>query len=241
MRSPGRRCGFFLVGFGCTTCIGNSGPLAAGDLGKAINDNELVAAACALGQPQLRGPGEPRRARELPGLAAAGRRLRPRGVDADRLVTEPLGTASDGKPVYLKDIWPSQPRSRFIEKNITQTVKPEMFKRRITPTCSSGDDNWKKLVKVRPPARPSNGTVGSAPTCSNPPYFEGMQKTGPRRSRTSLDARVLGLFLDSITTDHISPAGSIKRGEPGRQIPDGPSGPPRRTSTSTARAAATTK
>jgi aconitate hydratase len=103
--------GFNLVGYGCTTCIGNSGPLPENDLqgDPRRRPDRLLG---ALGQPQLRGPGEPRRPGELPRLAAAGRRLRDRRRHEHRHRHDPIGTSKDGNPVFLKDIWPTRPRSR---------------------------------------------------------------------------------------------------------------------------------
>ncbi len=148
------------------------------------------------------------------------------------LTTEPLGTGSDGKPVYLKDIWPT---SAEIADLVRTCVTPDMFAKRYGHVFE-GDESWQAMGKSKPSLtyRWNSGST----YVQNPPYFEGLEAK-PTPIADIIDARILGLFQDSITTDHISPAGSIKR--------DGPAGvyliehqvrPP--SSTPTARAAATT-
>ena len=121
-----RRARFNLVGYGCTTCIGNSGPLPAA-ISEAIHEDDLVAVAGPLGQPQLRGPDQPRRADELPRLAAAGRRLRAGGHDGHRPRAEPLGTDADGPARLPRDIWPTQRGDR--RTTIEHAVQSEMFRK----------------------------------------------------------------------------------------------------------------
>ncbi len=122
------------------------------------------------------------------------------------ITTDPLGQGSDGKPVYLKDIWPSTAEVQaFIEENITSAL----FKRRYADVFG-GDDNWKAVEVTE--AETFAWNPGST-YVQNPPYFEGMEKT-PKPVEDIHDARILGLFLDSITTDHISPAGNIRAASP---------------------------
>ncbi|MFT0891047.1 aconitate hydratase AcnA [Pseudochelatococcus sp. G4_1912] len=204
--------GFNIVGYGCTTCIGNSGPLAD-EISKTINDNGVIAAAVLSGNRNFEGRISPDvRANYLasPPLVVAYALAGTMQLD---LTTEPLGVGSDGKPVYLKDIWPSSHEiQEFIDKNITQ----ELFRRRYGDVFT-GDKNWQGITVTR-------GLTyqwDSASTyVQNPPYFEGITKT-PVPVEDIVSARVLGLFLDSITTDHISPAGSIKEASPaGRYLRD---------------------
>ncbi|GJE37598.1 aconitate hydratase AcnA [Methylobacterium persicinum] len=197
--------GFNLVGFGCTTCIGNSGPLPAA-VSKAINDNDVVAAAVLSGNRNFEGRVNPDvRANYLasPPLVVAYALAGSMQID---LTTEPLGTGSDGQPVYLKDIWPSAAEIQgFIEKTITSAL----FKSRYADVFG-GDANWKGVEVTEAETFAWNG--GST-YVQNPPYFVGMQKT-PAPVTDIEGARILGLFLDSITTDHISPAGNIRAASP---------------------------
>ncbi len=197
--------GFNLVGFGCTTCIGNSGPLPAA-ISKSINDNDVVAAAVLSGNRNFEGRVNPDvRANYLasPPLVVAYALAGSMQID---ITTEPLGTGSDGKPVYLKDIWPSTAEvQEFIEANITSTL----FKSRYADVFG-GDQNWKNVEVTEAETFAWNG--GST-YVQNPPYFVGMEKT-PKPVEDVVNARILGLFLDSITTDHISPAGNIRAASP---------------------------
>ena len=197
--------GFNLVGFGCTTCIGNSGPLPA-PISKAINDNDVVAAAVLSGNRNFEGRVNPDvRANYLasPPLVVAYALAGSLQID---ITKEPLGQGSDGKPVFLKDIWPSSEEvNRFIEENITS----ELFKSRYADVFG-GDANWKGVEVTE--AETFAWDAGST-YVQNPPYFEGMTKT-PDPITDIEGARILGLFLDSITTDHISPAGNIRAASP---------------------------
>ena len=197
--------GFNLVGFGCTTCIGNSGPLPA-PISKAINDNDVVAAAVLSGNRNFEGRVNPDvRANYLasPPLVVAYALAGSLQID---ITKEPLGQGSDGQPVYLKDIWPSSEEvNRFIEENITS----ELFKSRYADVFG-GDANWKGVEVTE--AETFAWDAGST-YVQNPPYFEGMTKT-PDPITDIEGARILGLFLDSITTDHISPAGNIRAASP---------------------------
>ncbi|MER2193132.1 aconitate hydratase AcnA [Methylobacterium brachiatum] len=205
LQEPLDALGFNLVGFGCTTCIGNSGPLPEA-ISKAINDNDVVAAAVLSGNRNFEGRVNPDvRANYLasPPLVVAYALAGSMQID---ITTEPLGQGSDGKPVYLRDIWPSSAEvQQFIEENITS----ELFKRRYADVFG-GDENWKNVEVTE--AETFAWNPGST-YVQNPPYFVGMEKT-PKPVEDIENARILGLFLDSITTDHISPAGNIRAASP---------------------------
>jgi aconitate hydratase len=197
--------GFNLVGFGCTTCIGNSGPLPA-EISKAINDNGLVAAAVLSGNRNFEGRVSPDvQANYLasPPLVVAHALA---GTVARDLSTEPLGTGSDGKPVYLKDIWPS---NHEIQKFIAENISRDLFQSKYADVFH-GDDRWRK---IKAGAGLTYDWDSKSTYVQNPPYFKGITKT----ARAIIDiegARILALFGDKITTDHISPAGSIKAASP---------------------------
>ncbi|HEX3809117.1 MAG TPA: aconitate hydratase AcnA [Rhizomicrobium sp.] len=199
------KLGFELVGYGCTTCIGNSGPLPD-NVAKAVTDGDLVAAAVLSGNRNFEGRVHQQvRANYLasPMLVVAYALAGSLNVN---LTTEPLGTDKKGKPVYLKDIWPSP---KEIADTIRKSVKPASFRARYGNVFAGGP-NWKKI-------KASKGkTYGWDPKSTyvkNPPYFEGMKLKEGSRSDIK-GARILALFGDSITTDHISPAGSIKKDSP---------------------------
>jgi aconitate hydratase len=197
--------GFNIVGFGCTTCIGNSGPLPE-NISKAINDNDLVAVSVLSGNRNFEGRVNPDvRANYLasPPLVVAYALAGSMLVD---LMNDPLGLGSDGKPVYLKDIWPS---SAEVQDFIDRTITSELFKSRYSDVFS-GDENWKKVTFE--PGLTYEWDMGST-YVQNPPYFEGMTKE-PKPVTDIVNARILGLFQDSITTDHISPAGNIRAASP---------------------------
>ncbi len=199
--------GFNLVGYGCTTCIGNSGPLPEA-ISETINKNDLVACSVLSGNRNFEGRVNPDvRANYLasPPLVVAYALAGSLNVN---LTTDPLGTDKDGKPVYLKDLWPS---SAEIAALIRQAISEEMFRSRYGDVFH-GDEHW-RAIKVEG-GLTYTWTDGST-YVQNPPYFQGIKPT-PDPLTDIVGARVLGLFLDSITTDHISPAGSIKR--------DGPAG-----------------
>ncbi|MFN0218356.1 MAG: aconitate hydratase AcnA [Hyphomicrobium sp.] len=197
--------GFNLVGFGCTTCIGNSGPLQP-EISKAINENGLVAAAVLSGNRNFEGRVSPDvQANYLasPPLVVAYALA---GTVQRDLTTEPIGTGRDGKPVFLKDIWPtSQEIQRFVMENITR----EMFKSRYADVFK-GDRNWQAIETG---GGETYGWDGSSTYVQNPPYFSTITST-PVAITDIIGARILGLFGDKITTDHISPAGSIKTASP---------------------------
>jgi aconitate hydratase len=196
---------FNLVGYGCTTCIGNSGPLPDA-IGAAIKDNNLVAVAVLSGNRNFEGRIHPLvRANYLasPPLvvayALAGR------MDVD-LTTEPLGTGSDGKPVFLKDIWPTP---QEIEATVRKSVTTDQYLKQYGEVFE-GDAHWKSM-KV-----PEGDLYAWDPKSTYiklPPYFENMPKQ-PAALTDIHDARVLAILGDSVTTDHISPAGSIPADSP---------------------------
>ncbi|QRG06612.1 aconitate hydratase AcnA [Xanthobacter dioxanivorans] len=199
------KLGFNLVGFGCTTCIGNSGPLPEA-ISEAINKNDLVAGAVISGNRNFEGRVNPDvKANYLasPPLVVAYALAGSLQVD---LTTEPLGTDKDGKPVYLKDIWPSNKEvAEYIRENVTK----KMFKEKYSDVFK-GDENWQKIAI---PTGQTYAWQDASTYVQNPPYFVGMTKD-PVPVTDIIDARIMGLFLDSITTDHISPAGSIKQASP---------------------------
>lgn len=204
--------GFNLVGFGCTTCIGNSGPLPA-DISKTINDNGLVAAAVLSGNRNFEGRVSPDvQANYLasPPLVVAYALA---GTVTKDLSQEPLGTGKDGSPVYLKDIWPT---NQEIQKFIADTISRDLFQSRYADVFR-GDDRWQA---VSAGSGLSYSWDGSSTYVQNPPYFSGMKQT-PSSVTDINDARILALFGDKITTDHISPAGAIKAESPaGRYLID---------------------
>jgi hypothetical protein len=167
----------------------------------------------ALGQPQLRRPRAPRSEDELPGLAAAGGRLRAGRHGRHRPDHEPIGHTPDGKDVFLRDIWPS---NKEIGDTISRTVGPELFAQNYADVFK-GDSRWNQIAS---PEGESYKWDGGSTYIKNPPYFDGM--TMHVGSIADIHgARVLGLFGDSITTDHISPAGNIKKDSPaGRFLQD---------------------
>jgi len=197
--------GFNLVGFGCTTCIGNSGPLPA-PVSKTINDKGLIAAGVLSGNRNFEGRISPDvQANYLasPPLVVAYALA---GTVRKDLTSEPIGEDWDGNPVFLKDIWPS---THEIQEFITKNVTRELFTSKYADVFK-GDENWQN---VQAPAGQTYAWDDTSTYVQNPPYFTGMGKT-PGGIKDIVGARVLGLFGDKITTDHISPAGSIKAQSP---------------------------
>ena len=197
--------GFELVGYGCTTCIGNSGPLPE-PISKAINDTDMVAVSVLSGNRNFEGRVNPDvRANYLasPPLVVAYAIL---GTMNRDIWTESLGEDADGNPVYLRDIWPS---THDVAELVRGAVKREMFDRRYADVFK-GDEHWQAVETT-------GGLTYHWPISStyvrNPPYFEGMTLE-PDPVTDIVNARILALFQDSITTDHISPAGSIKATSP---------------------------
>ncbi len=205
--------GFNLVGYGCTTCIGNSGPLAA-PISKAINDNDLVACAVLSGNRNFEGRISPDiKANYLasPPLVVAYALL---GKMSENITTESLGNDRDGNPVYLKDLWPSNAEIADI---VRASITREMFQNRYGDVFK-GDENWQGIEVTGGQTYEWNP---SSTYVQLPPYFEGLEME-PAPVKDVVEARILGLFADSITTDHISPAGSFKFDSPaGKYLTDG--------------------
>ena len=196
---------FQVVGYGCTTCIGNSGPLPT-DVSKSIEDHGLVAVSVLSGNRNFEGRISPEvRANYLmsPPLVVAYALA---GHIAHNFETEALGRDLDGKPVFLRDIWPTQAE---VSSAVSSSIDSEMFRRQYS-TVSDGDNNWKSLKF------PDGETYGWEPDSTyirKAPYFDGMPAT-PAPVRDIHGARVLAVLGDSVTTDHISPVGSIKLNGP---------------------------
>jgi aconitate hydratase len=199
------KLGFDLVGYGCTTCIGNSGPLPEA-VGNAVTEGDLVAGAVLSGNRNFEGRVHQQvRANYLasPMLVVAYALAGSLNVN---LTKDPLGYDKKNNPVYLKDIWPSP---KEIAETIRKAVTPASFRKRYA-NVFEGDSNWKK-VKVKK-GQTYQWDIGST-YVKHPPYFEGMG-VKPAAVEEVKGARILALFGDSITTDHISPAGSIKATSP---------------------------
>ncbi|WP_297695097.1 aconitate hydratase AcnA, partial [Phenylobacterium sp.] len=197
--------GFNLVGYGCTTCIGNSGPLPE-PISQAVNKNDLVAVSVLSGNRNFEGRVNPDvRANYLasPPLVVAYALA---GSMQVNVAEDPLGEGKDGKPVYLKDIWPSAEEVSVLQR---KHVHEKMFATRYGDVFK-GDKNWQG-IKVAG-GKTYAWDMGST-YVQNPPYFQGMGME-PEAVKDVIEARVLGVFGDSITTDHISPAGSIKATSP---------------------------
>ncbi|HEY0328134.1 MAG TPA: aconitate hydratase AcnA [Rhodopseudomonas sp.] len=206
------KVGFNLVGFGCTTCIGNSGPLPE-EISKSINDNGIIGAAVLSGNRNFEGRVSPDvQANYLasPPLVVAYALA---GTVTKNLAKEPIGEGRDGQPVYLKDIWPTAKEiNAFVKKYVTAAI----FKKKYADVFK-GDTNWRKIKTVDSETYKWNM---SSTYVQNPPYFDGM-KMQPEPIVDVVDARILAVFGDKITTDHISPAGSIKLTSPaGKYLSD---------------------
>jgi aconitate hydratase len=197
--------GFDLVGYGCTTCIGNSGPLKP-ELSAAVRAGDLIGCAVLSGNRNFEGRVHPEVKMNFlasPPLVVAYALAGSLDID---LNNEPLGTGSDGKPVMLRELWPAPAEiADFVQKNITA----EMF-RRSYGSVFGGDERWQGIVV---PAGKLYAWDPKSTYVKNPPYFDGMGME-PARIGAIRGARVLALLGDSVTTDHISPAGNIARGTP---------------------------
>ena len=198
--------GFALVGYGCTTCIGNSGPLNA-QIASAIDEGNVVAASVLSGNRNFEGRVHPQvRANYLasPPLVVAYSLL---GTMQEDITTAPLGTGTDGQPVYLKDVWPTNDEIAAIVR--ADLTRPQFLKR--YGEVFQGPEEWQK-IEVEAGSETYGWTDGST-YVKNPPYFDGITME-PVAKGDIVGARVLGLFGDNITTDHISPAGNIKKSSP---------------------------
>jgi aconitate hydratase len=199
---------FQTVGYGCTTCIGNSGPLPT-DISKAIEDHSLVAVSVLSGNRNFEGRISPEvRANYLmsPPLVVAYALA---GHIGHNFQTDPLGKDQTGQPVYLRDIWPTQ---QEVAEAVNASIDSTMFRKQYS-TVADGDANWQNLKF------PSGNTYGWEPDSTyirKAPYFDGMTATPPDVTDIRA-ARCLAVLGDSVTTDHISPAGSIKKNGPAGQ------------------------
>ena len=208
LMAPLEALGFALAGYGCTTCIGNSGPLAA-PIAAAVEENDLVVAAVLSGNRNFEGRIHPlARASYLASpplvvaFALAGR------VDID-LTTEPLGTDREGRPVMLAELWPKPDEIKAV---IRDSIDPELF-RRTYAVVFEGDERWRALPI---PAGDRYAWDPGSTYIANPPFFDGLAAEPPA-IRDITGARVLAVLGDSVTTDHISPAGSIAHWSPAGQ------------------------
>ncbi|HEY6450661.1 MAG TPA: aconitate hydratase AcnA [Candidatus Cybelea sp.] len=199
------RLGFNLVGYGCTTCIGNSGPLPS-DVAQAVADGDLIVAAVLSGNRNFEGRIHPQvRANYLasPPLvvayALAGR------IDVD-LTTDALGVGGDGRPVFLREIWPSNDE---IATTMAECISKEMFEREYADVFK-GDENWNRMNVAATERYPWDA---ASEYVKKPPYFDGMPSE-PAPLQDVHGARAIAVLGDSVTTDHISPAGSIARNSP---------------------------
>jgi len=201
------KLGFNLVGYGCTTCIGNSGPVPE-PIAEAVTSADLVAAAVLSGNRNFEGRVSPHaRANYLasPMLVVAYAIAGNMKID---LLKDPIGQDKKGRNVYLRDIWPSNAE---VQATIRKAVKPTMFRSQYAKV-TEGDALWRRVKTTK---GDTYSWDSRSTYVKHPPYFEGMAKT-PAPVKDIRSARMLALFGDSITTDHISPAGSIKK--------DGPAG-----------------
>jgi aconitate hydratase len=197
--------GFNLVGYGCTTCIGNSGPLNE-PISKAIDEGNLVVGAVLSGNRNFEGRVNPQtRVNYLasPPLVVAYALA---GTVASDLTKDPLGTGKDGKEVFLKDIWPS---NKEVQATLDKSLNAEMFRKRYS-NVFAGTPEWQK-IKTKP-SMTYSWNPGST-YVQNPPYFVGMPKE-PKPLSDIKGAKALAVLGDSITTDHISPAGNIRKTSP---------------------------
>jgi len=205
------KLGFYLVGYGCTTCIGNSGPLPE-DVSKAVNDNDLAVSAVLSGNRNFEGrinPDVKMNYLASPPLVVAYALAGTMDFDFEK---NPLGTDKDGNDVFLKDIWPSQ---KDVSDTIASAINSEMFTKNYADVFK-GDARWRNLPT------PSGNTFEwdqDSTYVRKPPYFDGMP-ADPEPVDDITGARVLALLGDSVTTDHISPAGAIKPGTPAAQYLD---------------------
>jgi len=197
--------GFFLVGYGCLTCIGNAGPLKP-EISAAVKDGDLTAGAVLSGNRNFEGRVHPEvRLNFLasPPLVVAYALAGTLDID---LTTEPLGTGSDGRPVFLADVWPSD---QEVQELLKRSIDSQMF-RDSYASVFKGDDNW---ANIQVPAGKLYSWDAQSTYVKDPPYFEGMTMTPPALADVR-GARALAVLGNSVTTDHISPAGNIAKSSP---------------------------
>ncbi|HEX7116735.1 MAG TPA: aconitate hydratase AcnA [Steroidobacter sp.] len=200
--------GFYTVGYGCTTCIGNSGPLRP-EISEAVRAGDLIACSVLSGNRNFEGRVHPEVRMNFlasPPLVVAYALAGTLDLD---LTSEPLGTGSDGKPVYLKDIWPTQAE---IHEFIAKSISSDMFRKSYS-SVFAGDELWNS---IQLPSGKIYSWDENSTYVKNPPYFEGMTMKPPAVADIR-GARVLALLGDSVTTDHISPAGNIAKSSPAAQ------------------------
>ncbi len=211
------KLGFDLVGYGCTTCIGNSGPLID-EVSAAVDASDLTVAAVLSGNRNFEGRIHSQTRMNFlasPPLVVAYALAGSMHVDLTR---DPIGTGTDGEPVYLKDIWPT---TAEIKKVVDSCVEAEMFTKGYADVYT-GDENWRNLPV---PSGQRFAWEDDSTYVRNPPYFDGMTVEPPAMADIT-GARVLAKLGDSVTTDHISPAGAIKRDSPaGHYLTDHEVGP----------------
>jgi aconitate hydratase len=197
--------GFYTVGYGCTTCIGNSGPLKP-EISEAVRDADVVACSVLSGNRNFEGRVHPEIKMNFlasPPLVVAYALAGSLDID---ITTEPLGTGKDGKPVYLKDIWPS---AKDVAAAVAASVDAAMFKKGYA-NVFLGDANWSA---IETPTGNIYSWDSKSTYVKNPPYFDGMTMT-PAPMSDIEGARALAMLGDSVTTDHISPAGNIAKSSP---------------------------
>ena len=197
--------GFYTVGYGCTTCIGNSGPLKP-EISEAVKAGDIIACSVLSGNRNFEGRVHPEVKMNFlasPPLVVAYALAGSLDVD---ITTEPLALGKDGKPVYLKDVWPS---AQDVAKAVAASVDSAMFKKGYS-NVFVGDANWSK---IKTPAGKIYAWDGKSTYVKNPPYFDGMTMT-PAALGDVHGARALAVLGDSVTTDHISPAGNISKSSP---------------------------
>jgi aconitate hydratase len=197
--------GFYTVGYGCTTCIGNSGPLKP-EISEAVRAGDLIACAVLSGNRNFEGRVHPEIKMNFlasPPLVVAYALAGSLDVDITR---EPLGSGKDGKPIHLKDVWPS---AADVAKVIAASVDSAMFKKGYA-NVFLGDANWRG---IKTPAGKIYAWDSASTYVKNPPYFDGMTMT-PAPVADIQGARALAVLGDSVTTDHISPAGNISKSSP---------------------------
>jgi aconitate hydratase len=197
--------GFYTVGYGCTTCIGNSGPLKP-EISEAVRAGDVVACSVLSGNRNFEGRVHPEIKMNFlasPPLVVAYALAGSLDVD---ITTEPLGTGKDGKPVYLKDVWPS---AAEVAQTVGASVDSKMFSDGYADVFR-GDDRWRG---IKTPAGKIYAWDGKSTYVKNPPYFDGMTMT-PGAVGDIKGARALAVLGDSVTTDHISPAGNISKSSP---------------------------
>jgi aconitate hydratase len=197
--------GFYTVGYGCTTCIGNSGPLKP-EISEAVKAADVVACSVLSGNRNFEGRVHPEIKMNFlasPPLVVAYALAGSLDID---ITTEPLGLGKDGKPVYLKDVWPS---AQDVAAAVAASVDSAMFKKGYA-NVFTGDANWSA---IKTPAGKIYAWDGESTYVKNPPYFDGITMT-PAPLTDIKGARVLAMLGDSVTTDHISPAGNIAKSSP---------------------------